>query len=388
MDKIVELIFHVFKEPTDHIKWDKHIEFANFYECIDPMIKNEWIEALQFLKKALGRDFLKDSDLNHPIKRMVTDKAHWRVTELIAFTKVLQIQKKLDMNYPLLIGKLKSDKKCRPEGIPFAEIIQMFQSVDCKVSVWKDIQAQKNPDLQVFFPDQSEGLIVEVSKIEDSYERSGLDKNYRYLSDIFNNNPPQLPFSCQLFRFINDQEMPEVLKKIFEIRINALNKQEIFYYADNIMRLTVAHPSKIHELVSWEEKNDYRRGLLGPNLNFDETSRIVNNKIEDEANQIPAISSGLIYLPVNVPYFWVINPLNTIGLIEEKLKSFPNLLGIVIYGTICQELKTNTVELNGHFYGIKQINQAIIRHLLFIRNPNYIGNLTESSINKIYLSFQ
>ncbi|MEO5563050.1 MAG: hypothetical protein ABIR18_06430 [Chitinophagaceae bacterium] len=341
-----------------------------------------------FLKKEFKNKFLKENNRNHPVCRMIMQKGGWQTKMLIEFANTLKQLKLIDINYDVLKGKIISTTKSEIEGIPFVDIAQMFLSAGCDVSTVRIIQGQKNPDLKVTLPQTNESIYIEISKMKDSRRRTTLNNNFNKLSYALNFLPPQLPFSCKQFGIIDDKEMKEVLEIIDTVRAKALIGKSIEYYEDNKIRLTVAHPDKMGELEEWCNKNDYRRTLLGPTLDLDETDRIASYKLMDEAIQIPVSSSGILYFPVNALHFWQMNPERTIGIIEKELAAYKNIYGIVLYSSICNEEEPRVKVFDGgHLRNVKRIDGCLMRYLFFIRNLNYEGDLSLNFIEKIYQSF-
>jgi hypothetical protein len=160
------------------------------------------------------------------------------------------------------------------------------------------------------------------------------------------------------------------------------------HYSHDKIRLAVAHPEKYDQLKQWIDDNDYRQGLLGALLNFNETKRISNNKIKAKARQIPANGTGLIYIPVNTLYFWGIDLEQAIAAIESQLQDNANVLGLVLYGYLQTPVETSDVSLNDHYFSVKNMDRGLSRFLVFVRNPHYTGSLKPETINVIYKSFE
>lgn len=318
---------------------------------------------------------------------MVVEKAPWRMVDLIDLVEHLKELESYDSNYDVLMQKMRSPKKARTEDIPFIEISRTYLAVGYKVRFWRDLQERSNPDIEIYSTPDGDSFYIEVTKLEESEQRKNMRANFNILSDTFNMLPPQLPFSCQQFKYITKVEMPCVLEKIAAIRQKALSDKDIVYYEDEKLHIAVCHPDKLEELEQWCDKHNYRKGTHSHFGNFDETERIIRYKIAKEAEQIPSNATGLIYIPVDPIYFWVLNPSNTIPLIQNVLNEHSNIFGLVLYATISHEVQPFTISGKSDYYSIKQMNEAIVRHLLFIRNHSYQGNLSDNDIKKIYQSF-
>jgi len=387
-DNTSEVLFEVFKEVSDHFAWEKHIEFALRYPGLTEEQRKKMEASLKFLQLELGNTFLKVSDRNHPLFRRVTEKGVWRATDLIAFVQTLQTLKENEGNCSKLISKIVSKHNCETEGMPFTEIAAMYLRSGFKVRILDETQGQKNPDMLIIHPESDRQFYIEVSKLEESGERRDANRNYKMLYAALNYGEHLLPYSCCQLAYISDEEMPAVLKTISKLLERATLQKEFLYHTDDKIRLGVAHADKYAELEAWIESNDYRKGLLGLPLNFNETRRIANYKIQCEAEQIPPETSGLIYLPVNTLYFWDFDLEEAASYFQDKMKEYKNILGIVAYGYLINDIEPVHYLVDGHVYSVKRMNDAVIRHLVFVRNRYYSGVLTEDLIKAIYGSFE
>src|SRR5215217_7246709 len=118
--------FEIFKQSTDHDKWSKQMEFALVMEGMEETKRTEFVSALDFLEKELGKGFLKTSSVNHPVKQKIFNKADWQMEELIQFANTLRTLKAGKSNYLKLIKKLLAYEKSKSEGIPFVEIAEGY----------------------------------------------------------------------------------------------------------------------------------------------------------------------------------------------------------------------------------------------------------------------
>ena len=276
----------------------------------------------------------------------------------------------------------------KKKGSAFVEIAQMYLKVGFEVKFPDEIDKQKNPDILICCPHSNDSFYIEVSKLGESKERSLLGSNYKKLFNVFEFEGYCLPFSCAQLKYITPEEMPGVLDTIRAAKESAFQNEQVVYQTDDKTRLAIAHPAKYKELENWIETHDYRKGLLGAPLNFDETNRISNYKIRQKVKQIPDEAAGLIYITSNALYFWAWDNEESIRVLQRQMTQYPQLLGIVVFASLGHDIPPDISLFEGNFYGIKKVNEVIIRHLLFVRNKNYQGSLAIETIEKIYLSFE
>ncbi len=387
----MEAIWEVFKSPQDRFSWSKHIEYARKAPDLSVTLRNQFAKAIAFLQGELGDNFLavsRRSNRNHPFIRLMLEKSRWRAMQTIRIVRTLRKLKKNEAlcNYRKLKIKFQSMHDCNTEALPFIDIAAMLQQAGFDISFLDELQGQTNPDILARYPGSQHEIYIEVSKLGESLERDLSAENYKELYAAFNYEKYTLPYSFKQLMPIGNVEMPAVLEKIRNTLEQAVLQKAFLHYTDDKIRVGVAHADSYEKLMNWIETNDYRKGPLGLDLNFDETSRIANYKIKEEASQIPAASSGVIYIPVNTLYFWKFDMEDAAHLFQHKMKEFPNLLGIVLYGYLNYEAKPCEFHIDGNFYGIKPIFENIRRHLLYVHNPSYSGGLPKHIISTLYNS--
>jgi len=383
-----DLYFEIFEKTEFHYQWEKHIEYATRCNYGTDEYRNEWVEALEFCRKELGKSFLKSCGKNHPLLNLVKSKGHWETDELIGVVKLLSQLKNTESGYKKLTAKLASETSCRAEGKPFIEVLQMLSNAGFKCSLLEEIKTAKTPDIEISNPVTNERVFIEVSKLGEGESREMIQENYDRFLVALEPQAAYMPYSFAQLRYLDESEMKKSLSVVTDCREKAMKEETIIFYQDEMIRFTVCHNSKYAELMEWIEKNDYRKGPLGAPLNFDDTHRLCNNKLDKKAKQIPSNSSGMVYIPVNSIYFMVFDIEKTIGLFTAKMKKYPNLFGVVMYATVIDGAEEMAEIAEGHFYGIKKIYKAVSRYLFFVRNPHFSLPLSEDIIRKIYRSFE
>ena len=78
---------NIFINERDHFKWGKQKEYISHLDTIDENTKIKAIDALSFLEIEFGAQFLKTASINHPIRKMISNKAPFQVKDLIEFLK-------------------------------------------------------------------------------------------------------------------------------------------------------------------------------------------------------------------------------------------------------------------------------------------------------------
>ncbi len=382
-----DLYFEIFAKRECHYQWEKHIEYATRCNYGTDEYRNDWVEALEFCRKELGKSFLKSCGRNHPLLNLVESKGHWQTDELISLVTLLSQLRNTESGYKKLKAKLISETACRAEGKPFIEVLQMLSKAGFKCSVLEEIKTVKTPDIEISNPETKESIFVEVSQLGDGESREMIQENYSRFLRVLEPPAAYMPYSFAQLRYLDESEMTKSLSVVMDCREKAMEEEAIVYYQDEMIRFAVCHNNKYAELMEWIEKNDYRKGPMGAPLNFDDTHRLCNNKLDKKAKQIPPNSSGIVYIPVNSIYFMVFDIENAVRLFTSKMIKYPNLFGVVMYATVIDGAEEISEKSDVHFLGVKKSNKAVSRYLFFVRNLHFSRPISDNTSEKIYHSF-
>jgi hypothetical protein len=384
------LFFQVYKHPSDHLKWEKHIEFARTTTDVSEDKRQQWINSLEFLRDELGKGFLKSCGRDHPFYQKVSNKAPWQISELIRLADTLKILKQGNTNYTKLKKKLHASAKYKQEGTHFIDIASDFTRCDFKVSFLDEVAGRKSPDIELYNPDNHDKVFIEVSRLNTSEERDILSANYHILIEELLNREPFVAFSGVQLKVITKEEMPGVISTIQALKIKAVIDNQFEFHEDTWLSLAVVPYSKVKELEEWCTINNREANIRGMPLDFNEAKRIIRNKkIKEKAKQLPKEHMGLIYIPVDPMYFMArIAYLDEdIESLEEEMAQIPNLIGVVLYAHIIDPVPEEKYLGNKHLFSRKMLNDALLRNLLFVYNHSSQMTIKQESLDKIYNSF-
>jgi hypothetical protein len=264
----------------------------------------------------------------------------------------------------------------------------MLYKVGFKCSLLEEIKTVKTPDIEISNPETKESIFVEISQLGDGESREMIQGNYNRFLRVLEPQAAYMPYSFAQLRYLNESEMTKSLSVVMDCREKAMEEEAIVYYQDELIRFAVCHNNKYAELMEWIEKNDYRKGPMGAPLNFDDTHRLCNNKLDKKAKQVPPNSPGIVYIPVNSIYFMVFDIENAVRLFTAKMIKYPNLFGVVMYATVIDGAEEISEKSDVHFFGIKRPNGVVSKYLFFVRNLHFSLPISDDTITRIYHSFE
>lgn len=344
--------------------------------------KEKLINLVGFFIAEFGKGFFNNCGQNHPICLKLTVNLHL-LDDLIDFFDSLQNLKNTNFkNYQLLINKLKPRLKCQKEGIPFSDVYRMFQRKSFTSNFIVESQVNKNADIEIVDPETKDSIFIEVSQLGLSDTQTDIQGQHRQLSNTFIGHGYDLPKACKQLLPLGGEEMERVVNIIKKLKDKAAKERTFCAFEDNFIQVAVSHEDKIEELDNWCKKRTIQRNSVsGLNVDFNDTPRLVNNKkIVAEIKQLPKDKPGLVYIPVSTLFFWTMNKPETGIAIMKQLETFPFCYGVILYVESVGSLIPQQRISEDHFiYNIGVMN-GITRHLFFIGNPWFVGDLDSRTI--------
>ncbi len=348
---------------------------------VDDAKRLEWRKAVDFLRTELGQGFFHNCGKDHPVYLKLTNCPHL-LDELVDFTNTLQDLKNCDSNYDYLLGKIKPREKCINEGACFTELASTYLKEGFEVRFPENTSEGKSPDIEIVDPLTGDRFFIEVSKVNDSAKRKQTHDEFSAISNTFLGYGFDLLYSYKQLKHLCDDEIKEILERIKRMKDDAVTNKSLEVFRNDKIDLAVAHPDRNAYLVKWCEENGRSHGASGLEVDFNDTPRIIHHKkIYKKVKQIPAGETGILYMPIQYLYFFCMNSAETTIQIIKEISQYPNLLGVVLYANLGQQMKEEFIEVANCVRSIKMIN-GIARHVLFVFNLDYNGNLKEETWQK------
>lgn len=359
----------------------KQIESHNLY---NQALKEAWIEAIVFLRGEVGIGFFDTCGVNHPLNLKLNSFGEGQVKELVEWVHLLKTLKPSESNYDLFLQKLKSKSKSRIEAFPFLEIVKGYIQGGFHVRFLEEINSQKTPDIEIVSPIASELFYLEVSRINDTEERTNTSKQFNQISDAVNAIGFDIPYAIKQHLPLTDEQIQLIRDQIKLLKDDAWTGEKLAYWESSEITMAFVHPKQHDELLTWCKDKGIRKGLFGLPVNFNDTARVIRQrKIREKASQIPETSTGILYFPVQFPYMAFMNKLEAFESFEKELEEFPNIYGLVLYTEAIVPLQELVQIDSAHIYWEKQTISGSVRYLMFVQNPAYNGTLSEETILKI-----
>jgi len=307
--------------------WAEKMIIQNPY--FDDARKYEWREALAFFRSELGQGFWETCTPNHPLYK-IFDNSSGNVQYIIGLANTLKVLKATSITYDKLLGKILSERKCQNEGRYFVEIARDLLRQGFHFELIPE-SVSKTPDIQLFHIATGTKLFVEVSHITERDLRNQAYDQFEEVLKAFMDDGIDLPYGCKIKKHMQQEELVAIKQIIAEMRNRVLREKTILFCENVFIKMAVAHPSKAIEFDLWKKENQIL-GLSGPNLDFDDTKRILfGGKIQNKIKQLPSDAPGILYFPISLMYFLAMRlPESIIGF-QDVLKKYPNIIGLTLF---------------------------------------------------------
>jgi hypothetical protein len=366
--------------------WRALIERISEVPDINETNKLQWKEAVEFLRIELGEGFFNNCGPDHPVYIKLTN-APWLFDDLIDFVKTLKTLKDSDSNYSYLISKIRPRKKCRSEGACFVEIASTYLRQGFKIKFLESNSSQKSPDIEITDPITNDKFFIEVSQINDSDDRKQISDEFRVISNTLLSHGFDLLYSYKQLKHLGKNDIKFVVEKIKNMKDEVAMSKNLLIFRNELIDLAIAHPDKHDDLMKWCKENRRDKGAGGLPVDYNDTRRILKQrKIYKKVKQIPNGQTGILYMPIQFLYFFCMNTAETAIQIMGEIRQYPNLLGVVLYAELGQPVKEEFTEVENTVRSIRMIN-GIARHLLFVFNYDFRGELKENTWQRIKKCF-
>jgi hypothetical protein len=370
--------------------WDQYLTYiSTLKDEVSPELKLKIESSYSFLRKEFGETFLSNHVKNHPVGSKIFNRAPWQLEELVDFTNTLKVLKEYDSNYESLLAKLKSRDRAKAEGVPMVEIAQMFLSNGLKVRFEPSVDYHKKPDLEIFDTLTNEKLFGELTILNDSDDRNKKSDDYHILFRMLELTPPYAQYSCIQKQPLTDDARDSLSKSIPMWKEKVVNENAFQTFGNEFISIAFSSEEKIDLLKEWCEAYELELNeVKGCNLEFDETKRIINNKLKEKASQIPPSHNGIVFIRVNPLYFHSDGVVNSLNRIPQNLSLYPNVLGIVLFSFLTFEKQDNLIQIEKSFLSIKQTNRLTSRYLLYLANPSVDLKISSSVLDRVVTSLK
>lgn len=359
---------------SNSANWDSIRFTVSNSDAIPENLKNRAFRTYSFLEQELGKDFLlSHMEKGHPLYLKIFNTAPWQVQDLCDLAEcIMEFKSSSPENYQELYKKLISRERCDSEGLTVLELLRMMQPAGFKMEIEPKIEFNKKPDIKITHRSTGEAFYGELTRVFESADRKTKTKDHLELFVMIEMRGTYVHFGCQQKAPIPTSELTNLQEFINQCKQEVLEQKTFKVFENDYLLVGFADDSKLPELRSWINKNNLDfDNVVGLGQNYDETKRIINNKINEKAKQIPSDCNGVIFIKVDPNYFDSWGPINSIKQIPSYLRKYDHILGIVIYSFLhFRDNVDTTFKFRDAFWSFKNLSSVLNQYVLFIENPS------------------
>jgi hypothetical protein len=326
-----------FKGREDYERWDPYILECDFIEGLTTEDRQRAKQALEYLRKVFGRNFLKDAlEQGHPLLPLFLNRAPWTRLKLIGLAEALEKMRGAE-NFKTAFKRIKNVLPIGTDG-QFAagysvlQIAYQFFRAGFRVRFVDERGSYKRPDLDLFNDETGEELSVEVSVLHTPADVKKIEDVNRYLFLHISGveTVAQVTIYGQMLRSVDEREAAAVVMRINQLAAEVNAAGELRELIDEDIEVGIAPRYKIEELNQWATERGLSPDFAGPLMTFSEIPR-VQRKIKEKLEQLPNNKPGIIVIPYLTDFLFHFYDLGQIiGELERQASESPNLLAIVL----------------------------------------------------------
>lgn len=375
----------IFPELNDIFNWDKHIEYLDYWDDLDPFLKEKCRRSFNTFKEIFGADYYKEADLRgNTFAANLSNDVPWTREWIVWMADCLNDLKN-QSNFQSLLNKLKKGKTVS-EGLSVLEAASKFHNNKLLIDFDPKILANnenKMPDLEVCCLDTKEKFYAEVSILDTSEQYKKNEK----ITDAIWYKYPGILFAGRLHKNLSDVHLENLLSEI-NIKLEKTSKElrfeEINHYGD--IEMAFAPLSEKLILEEWcKQRNLEIRKFILPKDNFNPSTRI-KRKIQSKQSQLPENHPNVLFLKMNQSPSLFINKGSFINEVEEAVYQYKHLLAVVIYDQYMGSPDDSFFIKNMCFYKSKFLNRVMMENSFVIFNRFSKIPTTPLLIGKVFNS--
>jgi hypothetical protein len=386
-----------FKGPEDYERWDPYILECDFIEGLTTEDRQRAKQALKYLRKVLGRDFLKDAlEQGHPLLPLFLNRAPWTRLKLIGLADALEKMRGAE-NFKTTLKRIKDVPPKGQEG-EFAagySVLQMayrFFRAGFRVRFVDDRRgSHRRPDLELFNDETGEEVFVEVSvlRIAAEVEKIQALNGYMFLHIGGIEATAQVTAYGEMLKSFDKSHADDVIMRIAQVAADVNESGELRELIDEYIAVGIAPRHKLEELNRWAAERGFEQNFAGAPINLSEMPR-VQRKIRGKLEQLPKDKPGIIVIPnLSMFLFNFFDLSQIIGELERQATDSPNLLAIVLsQGYIDESLANITLEKSGPHIIINRVIAGCIEEpIIVVKNQAFAQSVSPSTLEKIAKAF-
>lgn len=335
------------------LEWKHHIESLERMEGFQPLEKDQAKEALQYLQKVLGDDFLWRASAGdpcvarHPVLQLLANFAPCSRRGIARFAGYLRILEG-SQNLDKVLARLDDITQFDHDALLIKLAAKLVgEGLRDRFEPTMEVENnQRQPDLRLDDPLTGETVFLEVvTQAPAQRMREATDASSAVFNAVFGISF-NLSISGRWYKTPSKQVLGAILERIKGSAVRALDERTIvFVHEEDTLEMALCHrDEKAGLLDPWSKERGLSCGFLGPTIRRNDTVRL-KRKMRDEQDQLPRDNANVIVILAADTFLGLGGVRKVIGEVEEGVFKYDHVHLVIVHG---EYIDDRAIPFTGH----------------------------------------
>jgi hypothetical protein len=349
---------------VEFLQWKHHIESLDRMDGFQPLEKDHAKEALQYLHKVLGHDFLwratagEPGVARHPMLQLLANFAPCSRRGIARFAGYLGILEG-SQNLDKLLARLDDITQFDHDALLIKLAAKLVgEGLRARFEPTMEVENnRRQPDLRLDDPLTGETVFLEVvTQAPAQRVREATDASSAVFTAVFGISF-NLSISGRWYKTPSKQVLGAIVERIKGSAVRALNERTIvFVQEEDTLEMALCHTDeKVHLLIPWSKERGLSCGFLGPTMRRNDTVRL-KRKIRDEQDQLPRDYANVIVILAADAFLGLGGVQRVISELEEGALKYDHVQLVIVHG---EYIDDRAVPFTGHDRGHRYTRKIV-----------------------------
>jgi len=338
---------------VEFLKWKHHIESLERMDGFLPLERDQAKEALEYLQKMLGHDFLwratarEPGIARHPVLQLLANFAPCSRRGIARFAGHLRILEG-SQNLDKVLARLDDITQFDHDALLIKLAAKLVgEGLRARFEPTMEVEDnQRQPDLRLDDPFTGETVFVEVAtQTTAKKEREATNASSAVIGAVFGISF-NLCISGRWYKTPSKQVLGAILERIKGSALRALNERTIvFVQEEDTLEMALCHrDEKARVLDPWSKERGLSCGFLGPVIRSNDTIRL-KYKIGRKQAQLPPDNANVIVILATDAFLRAGGVRRIINEVEEEVLKYDHVHLVIVHG---EYIDDRAVPFTGH----------------------------------------
>lgn len=291
------------------LAWEHYIEDLESIDGLSGLEKHQAKEALEYLRKVLGDDFLSRASArvphatHHPMLGLLLNFVPWTRRKITRFAEYLR-NLEGSQNLENVLARLEDAAEFDHDSLVIKSAAKLVaEGLRARFEPTMPVEDnQKQPDVRLDDPGTGETVFLEVAiQTTAQREREAMEATWAITNSLIGTSF-DLQWAGHLHKTPSEPHLRDILSKISSSAARA-NSERTFVsiQEEDTIEMAFCHNERVNLLQEWCKERGMRPGeFSGPPLDTDHVERL-KQKIRKEQTQLPGdqASAILSWIPIS-----------------------------------------------------------------------------------------